>query len=158
LADRPNSAFASSLVGGSITLVTTLLVINSWFAMYSTNGTAFGYSQWLVVVSIDLTATEGLILLFVGVACAIIILIGGAMQYSGKNSKVRNGSILVLIGTIIGIPTTSFGWLLGGLMSTLGAYLGFGWKPSDEPDKPRRTTKAYPKGRALSRVRLRPEA
>jgi len=132
MADRPTSAFASSLVGGLITLGTTLLVINSWFAMYSTNGTAFGYSQWLVLVSINLSATEGLVLLFVGLACAIVILVGGAMQYSGKKSKVKDGSILVLIGTIIGIPTTSFGWLLGGLMSTLGAYLGFGWKPSHE--------------------------
>ena len=132
VAYRPTSAFVSSLVGGLITLVTTLLVINSWFAMYSTNGTAFGYSQWLIVFSINLTATEGLVLLFVGVACAIVILIGGALQYTGKKSKVRDGSILVLIGTIIGIPTTSFGWLLGGLLSTLGAYLGFGWKPSNE--------------------------
>ena len=111
MADRPTAAFASSLVGGLITLATTLLVINSWFAMYSTNGTAFGYSQWLVVASINLTAMEGLVLLFVGVACAIVILVGGVMQYSGKMSKVRGGSILVLIGTIIGIPTTSFGWL-----------------------------------------------
>ena len=136
MADRPTSAFASSLVGGLITLATTLLVINSWFAMYSTNGTAFGYSQWLVVASINLTAMEGLVLLFVGVACAIVILVGGALQYSGKKSKVRDGSILVLIGTIIGIPTTSFGWLLGGLMSTLGSYLGFGWKPSNEAELP----------------------
>ena len=134
MVERPTSAFASSLVGGIITLATTLLVINSWFAMYSTNGTAFGYSQWLVVASINLTAMEGLALLFVGVACAIVILIGGAMQHSGKKSKVRDGSILVLIGTIVGIPTTSFGWLLGGLMSTLGAYLGFGWKPLDEAE------------------------
>ena len=134
MTERPTSAFASSLVGGIITLATTLLVINSWFAMYSTNGTAFGYSQWLVVASINLTAMEGLALLFVGVACATVILVGGAMQYSGKKSKVRDGSILVLIGTIVGIPTTSFGWLLGGLMSTLGAYLGFGWKPLDEAE------------------------
>jgi hypothetical protein len=136
MADRPTSAFASSLVGGLITLATTLLVINSWFAMYSTNGTAFGYSQWLVVASINLTAMEGLVLLFVGVSCAIVILVGGALQYSGKKSRVRDGSTLVLIGTIIGIPTTSFGWLLGGLMSTLGAYLGFGWKPSNETELP----------------------
>jgi len=115
-----------------------LLVINSWFVMYSTNGTAFGYSQWLVVASINLTAMEGLVLLFVGVACAIVILVGGAMQYSGKKSRVRDGSVLVLIGTIIGIPTTSFGWLLGGLMSTLGAYLGFGWKPPNEAEQPRK--------------------
>jgi len=134
MADKPTAAFASSLVGGLITLATTLLLINSWFAMYSTNGAAFGYSQWLVVASINLTAMEGLVLFFVGVACAIVILVGGAMQYSGKMSKVRDGSILVLIGTIIGIPTTSFGWLLGGLMSTLGAYLGFGWKPPNETE------------------------
>jgi len=131
---RPTSAFASSLAGGFITLATTLLVISSWFSMYSTNGTAFGYSQWLVVVSINLTAMEGLVLLFVGVACAIVILVGGVLQCSGKKAKVRDGSILVLIGTIIGIPTTSFGWLLGGLMSTLGAYLGFGWKHSDKTE------------------------
>jgi len=135
MANRPTLAVVSSLLGGLITLVTTALVINSWFVMYSTNGTAFGYSQWLVVVSINLTAMEGLISLLIGVACAIAMLIGGVMQYSGKKPRVRHGSILVLVGTIMGIPTTSFGWLLGGLMSTLGAYLGFDWKPSSVAGK-----------------------
>jgi len=102
--------------------------------MYATNGLAFGYSQWLVVASINLSAMGGLVLLFVGLGCAIVILVGGVMQYSGTKTKVRRGSILVLISTIIGIPATSFGWLLGGLLSTLGAYFGLVWKSLDETE------------------------
>jgi len=54
------------------------------------------------------------------------------MQYSGARSKVKVGSILVLLATVIGIPATSFGWLIGGILSTLGAYMGLGWKPEAE--------------------------
>jgi hypothetical protein len=133
VADRPTSAFVASLAGGVLTLIVESIMIQSWFEMYSTNGTNFGHSQWLVVAIINLSAIGGLTILLIGGACGIAITVGGVMQYSGRRSKVRTGSILVLVGTTIGIPATSFGWLLGGLFSTLGAYLGLRWKPKAAP-------------------------
>ena len=127
-AGRPTSAAAASLVGGLITVATTLIELKAWFAMYSSVGTAFGYSQWVFVGAISLTATAGLVFLLVGASCGVVMLVGSAMQYSGKKPEVREGSILVLIGTVIGIPATSFGWIVGGIASTLGAYLGLAWK------------------------------
>ncbi len=127
--DHPVSAFQLSLIGGIITLAVTLLTINGWLSMYSSNGTNFGYSQWLLVASLDLSAMDGLALLIVGVVSGILIVVGAVLQHSGGRSKVKWGSVLVLAGTVIGIPTTSFGWFFGGLLSVLGAAFGLGWKP-----------------------------
>lgn len=107
-----------------------MIVVNMWLVMYSANGTSFSYSQWYIVGSLNLTAIDGLVLIAAGAVCGILILIGAVLQYSGMMSRVRWGSVLVLAGTIIGLPTTSFGWILGGLLSVLGAALGFGWQPT----------------------------
>jgi len=127
MSGRPTSAFACSVFGGAITLVSSLISINSWFFMYSNSGTTFTYSIWYVFGSVDFTAVEALYLFVIGVGCAILIVIGGVLQYSGQKSKVRIGSIIVLIATIVGVPTTLFGMFIGGVLSTLGAYMGLTW-------------------------------
>ena len=132
MAERPIFAFVSSLVGGVITLVTSLIGVNTWYAMYSANGTTFSYSQWYVVISLHLTAIQGLFLMVAGAACGTLIIVGAVLQFSGRVSSVKRGSMLVLVGTIIGIPATSFGWILGGLMSVLGAALGLTWKSAQD--------------------------
>jgi len=130
MAERPTSAFVFSLIGGFITLVTTVLVINTWFSMYSEAGWTFHYSLWYLVGSIDLTAAGALALFIIGVACGALIIIGAILQYSADMSKVRRGSFLVLAATIVGIVPTTFGLLIGGLLSITGAGLGLAWKPA----------------------------
>ncbi len=132
MAEKPTSALALSMAGGALTLVVQLLGVNTWFAIYSTNGTSFGYSQWYVIGSLDLTAMQGLAFLVAGAVCGIVIIVGALLQYSGGRTQVRRGSILVLVGAILGAPFTSFGWILGGLLSVLGAALGLGWDPTVE--------------------------
>jgi len=97
--------------------------------MYSNAGTTFTYSLWYILGSVDFTATFALFMFVIGVVCATLVTIGAVLQYSGQKSKVRNGSIMVLIATIVGIPTTYFGMLIGGILSMVGAYLGFSWNP-----------------------------
>jgi len=133
MADRPNSAFACSLVGGLFALGSSLLSINGWVFMYSNSGLTFTYSLWYIIGFADFTAVEALVLFVIGVACGIMIIIGAALQHSGQMPKVRNGSIIVLIATIVGVPATYFGMLIGGILSVIGAYLGLVWKPRSGP-------------------------
>jgi len=133
MADRPTSAFACSLVGGLFTLGSSLLSTNGWLFMYSNSGLTFTYSLWYVIGFVDFTAAEALVLFVIGVACGIMIITGALLQHSGQGSKVKNGSIIVLIATIVGIPGTYFGMLIGGILSVIGAYLGFTWRPRGGP-------------------------
>jgi hypothetical protein len=126
---RPNSAFACSVIGGAITLISSIVSINSWFFMYSGSGTTFNYTLWYFFGSVDFTAAEALVLFVIGVICGVLIIFGAVLQYSGQESNVRNGSILVLLATIVGVPSTYFGMLIGGILSITGAYAGLTWKP-----------------------------
>jgi len=136
MADRPVSAFVCSLIGGTITILSSLLSINGWFFMYSNSGLTFTYSLWYVIGFADFTAVEALVLFVMGVACGVLIISGGVLQHSGQKSKVKNGSIVVLIATIVGVPSTYFGMLIGGILSVVGAYVGLTWKPRDVAKPP----------------------
>jgi len=129
MADRPTSAFACSLIGGLITLGASLLSINGWLFMYSNSGLTFTYSLWYVIGFLDFTAVEALFLFVIGIGCAVLIILGALLQHSGQRLKARNGSIIVLVATIVGAPASSFGMLIGGILSVIGAYLGLTWRP-----------------------------
>jgi hypothetical protein len=129
--NRPTSAFVSSLIGGAITLTTDLVTLHTWFFMYYNSGMTFTWSWWYVMGSVHFTALEALILFVIGAACGISILVGATLQYSSEEPRVRKGSLVVLVATILGIPTTYFGMIIGGLLSIIGAVQGISWKPLD---------------------------
>jgi hypothetical protein len=126
VADRPISAFAFSLIGGIITLIVSLITINTWFNLYSTLGAGFAYSSLILG---DIPSGEAIVFFIVGALCGISIVAGAVLQYSGKKSRVRTGSILALFALVIGIPTSFFGMVIGGILSVVGVALGLTWKP-----------------------------
>ena len=130
MADRPTSAFVLSLIGGTITLIVGLISIHSWSYLDSTVGGGFDYQTW--PISVNFSAEAALLLFVTGAICGISIIVGAVMQYSGERSRVRRGSILVLVASIMGIPSTSFGWFIGGVLSVVGAAQGIAWKPLDK--------------------------
>ena len=129
MAGRPTSAFLFSAAGGSITLVVALVTIRSWFVLNSELGAGFDYSS-LGLGSVP--SAEAMVLFILGAFCGISIIAGAALQYSGGRRKVRLGSIVVLIASIVSIPTTFFGGMFGGVLSIVGVALGFAWKPPGE--------------------------
>ena len=124
--DRPSSAFALSLFGGIITLISALLSIGSWFSMYANSGTTFTYN--LLGDLLGFTAVEALGLFILGGLCGTLIIAGAFMQRSGQKSKVRSGSIMLLVAAVVAAPWTGFGLLIGGILSICGGYLGLTWK------------------------------
>lgn len=146
MTERPTTAFILSLIGGIITLILGLLSINTWFYMLSTVGGGFNYQLFVFV---NMTAGAALLLFVLGAICGILIIIGSVLQYSGEKSRVRTGSILVLVASIVGIPSTFFGLVIGGVLSVAGATLGFTWKPKSSLT---RDALGAPKNQALSMV------
>jgi hypothetical protein len=133
VADRPTSAFVLSLIGGIITLISGLISINSWFALYSTLGPGFVYSSLGLG---DMASGEAIVFFIIGAICGTLIIVGAVLQHSGEKSRVRRGSILVLIASIVGIPSTYFGMFIGGILSVVGAAQGLAWKPLDKAAPP----------------------
>lgn len=60
-----------------------------------------------------------------GLVCSALVIVGATLQYSNEASRIRRGSILVLVFTVVGIPFTFFGFVLGGVLGIVGATLGF---------------------------------
>ncbi|MDA4126068.1 MAG: zinc ribbon domain-containing protein [Thaumarchaeota archaeon] len=120
MADRPTAAFVLSLIGGIITLI-----------LGSIAGAGFAAGLFgLGTASLSVAIGAAIIFLVVGLICGILIIVGAVLQYSEDKSRVRTGSIVVLVFTLVGIPFTFFGLIIGGIMSIIGAVLGFTWKPS----------------------------
>ncbi|MCS7125343.1 MAG: hypothetical protein NZ929_00290 [Aigarchaeota archaeon] len=121
--DRPTAAFALSLIGGIFiiigSLVTALVTV------------LFGGVLMLIPFVGGLGA---LIIVFgiIGLVFGIITLIGATMINSGDPSKVRTGSILVLIFSILSLLTGG-GFIIGFILALIGSILGLTWKPSEKP-------------------------
>jgi hypothetical protein len=126
MVERPIAAFFLSTCGGVITLASALITINSWFALQSTVGGGFSYSS-LGLGSVPSGAA--LPLFVIGVGCGIMILVGAVLQLSGKKLNVKAGSIIIIAASLVGVPSTFFGMIFGGLLSVVGSALGLSWKP-----------------------------
>jgi hypothetical protein len=131
MGSRPTLAFLCSLIGGITTLIIGLILVNSWFLLYSETGGA-SFTYWLLGDLFSFTAAEALALFIIGAICGVLIIVGAVLQFSGKKARVRIGSLLVVVASIIGAPSTYFGMIIGGFLSVVGAALGFGWKSSNE--------------------------
>jgi nitric oxide reductase large subunit len=125
MTDRPTAAFVFSLIGGIATLIIALVGIRSWFSLSSRLGPGFSFG-WLGFP--DVTSAEAIILFVVGAILAVLTIAGAVVQYSGRKSRVKTGSIFVLVFSLAGIPFTFFGMIIGGSLSTAGALLGLTWK------------------------------
>jgi hypothetical protein len=121
--ERPTAAFVLSLIGGIFILIGSLVA----FAFAGILGGAMmflpflgGFGALLIILGI------------LGVIFGIIIIIGAVMINSGDPSKVRAGSILVLIFSILSLLTTGGGFLIGFILALIGSILGLVWKPSEQ--------------------------
>ncbi len=100
--DKPTAAFILSLIGGILELVGAIYVaaIGAAFA-FLTGGLTLACGIWFIIT-------------------AIFIILGAVWQNTGEPDKVKNGSILVIIFSILGGIN---------IISLIGGILGYTWKP-----------------------------
>lgn len=117
MADKPTAAFILSLIGGIFIIIVGLVTI----ALGSfIGGLGFG-TGGAVVAGIGA----------IGLICGLLTILGAVWINSGEQGKVRNGSILVLIFSILSlIFAATGGFVIGFLLGLIGAILGLTWKPS----------------------------
>ena len=128
MAEKPTAAFVLSLIGGILILLGgifgAIIGIIGGAAMSIVPG--FGWLSGLIIA-----------LGILGLIFGIIVILGAIMINSGERGKVRTGSILVLIFSILSLFVGGTGgFIIGFILSLIGSILGLTWKPSEEAPPP----------------------
>lgn len=119
MTEKPTAAFALSLIGAIFILLGGIATA----AVASLVGGAllgFGFDFGLGFLIVGV----------LGLVWGIIALVGAIMMNSSDKSKVRTGSILVLVFSIISWFGAFGGFFIGFLLGLIGAILGLTWNPS----------------------------
>lgn len=117
--EKPTAAFVLSLIAGILILIGGL------------GAATIGAICGAVVGAIPGAAPVGaLIFLYmsIGLICGIVIIIGAIMINTANPSKVKTGSILVLVFSLIAFISGG-GFLIGMVLGIVGGILGLVWKP-----------------------------
>ncbi|MBS7621927.1 hypothetical protein KEJ32_07445 [Candidatus Bathyarchaeota archaeon] len=120
--ERPTAAFVLSLIGG-------ILILLGGIASAILAGMLSG-----AIMLVPFLGGLGALVIIIGILgliFGIIILIGAVMINSGEPSKVRTGSIIVLIFSILSLFIGG-GFIIGFILALVGSILGLVWKPSGE--------------------------
>ncbi len=126
MAEKPTAAFVLSLIGAIIYLIVGLLI---------------AAAAEIVGSAADLAGIPGLgvavaVVGGIGVVSGIVMVLGAAMMNSADKSRVKTGSILVLVFAIVGAIFTVGGFFIGFILALIGSILGLTWKPSQAPTPP----------------------
>lgn len=132
MSGRPTAAFVLSLISGILVLLTALLLFVAAGLLSSISGEFSG----MLPYPAELISTWVTIIGVVGLVFGILILVGALMIYSGEPRKVRTGSILVLILSILSLFTTGGGFFIGFVLGLIGGILGLTWKPPAKQEAP----------------------
>jgi len=120
MGEKPTAAFVLSLLGAIFIIIGGLI----YAVVFSIIGSVF-----------DLFGFGGLggiitIMGVLGIVWGILVLVGALMMNSEDKGKVRTGSILVLIFSILSWFGAAGGIFIGFLLSLIGSILGLTWHPS----------------------------
>lgn len=122
MGEKPTAAFVLSLIGSIFIIIGGLIVA----AIGAIGGTAFG-----MIPDFGLLAGLMIMLGVLGFIFGIIALIGAIMINSEEKGKVKTGSILVLVFSILSLFVGGTGgFVIGFILSLIGSILGLTWKPS----------------------------
>ncbi len=132
MGERPTAAFVLSLISGILVLLTGILMLVAAGLVSSISG------ELVPGIPYPLELIGSLIAIFgvVGLIFGILILVGAVMIYSGEPSKVKIGSILVLVFSILSLFIVGGGFFIGFILGLIGGILGLIWKPPVRQETP----------------------
>ncbi|NWG08803.1 MAG: hypothetical protein HXX80_00565 [Nitrososphaerales archaeon] len=128
MAEKPTAAFVLSLIGAILILIDGLWIAIAFSIL---GGLSF------MMPGFDLAWLGGmfLILAVVAIILGVLTLIGAMMMNTTNKDKVRTGSILVLVFSIISLIGGG-GFIIGFILCLVGSILGLTWKPMEAPPTP----------------------
>lgn len=121
MSEKPTAAFALSLVGA------IFIILGGLFS--AVIGTMVGGAVGMM----GFEWFGGLIIVLgiLGLVFGILTLVGAIMINTGEKDKVRTGSIIVLVFSILSLFVGGTGgFIIGFILCLIGSILGLTWKPS----------------------------
>jgi hypothetical protein len=130
--EKPTTAFILSLIGGILIFLGTLYSIISDIVL----GSIFASLGFLGFPPINIALVVALGLW--GVVCGTLTVVGAVWIDSAEKHKVKKGSILVLVFSILSWIGANAGLVVGFVLGLVGAILGLTWKPpiKEKPPAP----------------------
>jgi len=128
LGEKPTAAFVLSLVSGIFIIIGGLVAA----VISAVISGAFG-------VIPGLGRLGGLIIILgvLGFVFGIIVIVGAIMINSGVPEKVKTGSIIVLVFSILSLFVGGTGgFIIGFILGLIGGILGLTWKPEARAPPP----------------------
>ncbi|MEM2337719.1 MAG: DUF6114 domain-containing protein [Candidatus Bathyarchaeia archaeon] len=127
MGEKPTAAFVLSLVAGILILLSGIFSAIVAIIGGAIVGMVPGFG-WL----------GGLIMIMgiLGFIFGIIVIIGAVMINSGERERVKTGSIIVLIFSILSLLVSGGGFFIGFILGLVGSILGLTWKPPEKPQQP----------------------
>ncbi|MEM2098540.1 MAG: hypothetical protein QXU99_02170 [Candidatus Bathyarchaeia archaeon] len=124
--EKPTAALVLSLLGSVFIIIGGLI----YAVIFNILGGILGFFGF--------TGLEGMmrILGILGILWGVLALIGALMMNSGDKNKVRTGSILVLIFSILSWFGAAGGLIIGFLLGLIGSILGLTWNPPSHYQTP----------------------
>ncbi|HEY4822960.1 MAG TPA: hypothetical protein VIH83_04665 [Candidatus Bathyarchaeia archaeon] len=128
--DRPVSAFTLALIGLVLQMLAAVFLASAMFYGWTSGSWSPGMmGPWMMVgpwsagffwspLSLALTA------MVIGLG-----VLGALWMNTSDLSRLRTGSTLVLIASVIAFPTM-FGFMVGSLLMLIGGILGLTWQPA----------------------------
>jgi hypothetical protein len=123
MGEKPTAAFALSLIGAIIYLITGILVVAAAAFLSSISG-LISAGGGVAIAGIAVAIVAG-----VALVSGIVMLLGAVMMNSTNRSRVRTGATLVLVFTFIGAIFTVGGFVIGFILALIGSILGLTWRP-----------------------------
>jgi hypothetical protein len=127
-AEKPNLAFILSLIGGLLIFVGSSVSI-VWFSVGSA---PFGGYWGMMSGWHGMTGSYGfaydylLILSVVGLACGVIVVVGGFMLSLRPLEHVTWGVLIVIFSAISFVSMG--GWFVGAILGIVGGALALAWR------------------------------
>ena len=134
--DKPTVAFALSIAGAALQTVAGVVVV-LFLAFLRRSFPWWDWTRWWEGAS-NVAWQEWSIIILVWIALAAVILVlsflGASWINSSDPSRVKSGSIVVLVAALIAFPTL-WGFGLGSLLMIAAAIIGLTWKPRAEREE-----------------------
>jgi len=144
---RPVAAYTLAMIGAALQAVAAIFVMYmvvffssiapNWRELNPERMMPWMMGQWMTGYPFTLHPVLGIIWLISVIIIVALGIYGAMLMNSTKVGRVRMGSTLVLVASIIALPTM-WGFLIGSLLMFVGSLLGLTWLPPP-PSKPPQT-------------------
>jgi len=136
--NRPVTAYTLALVGAALQAVATLFVIymvvafstvvSTWRDLNPERLMPWMMGHWMAGYPFTLHPVWAIVWIVLAIIVTALGVYGAVLMNSANLGRVRMGATLVLVASIIALPTM-WGFLVGSILMFVGSLLGLTWTP-----------------------------